>query len=51
VGRNEVNMVSGDQLQGQLTICEQEWAEMRSTWFLMLNYRNNTRAVSENGQE
>jgi len=51
MGRNEVNMVPGAQLQGQRTFCEQEWAGMRSTWCLVLNYRDNTHPVSENRHE
>jgi len=51
MGRNEVNMVSGAQLQGQRTICEREWAGMRSSPFLVLDYRDDARAVSENGRE
>jgi len=51
MGRNEVNMVSSAQLQGQHTACEREWAGMRSIWFLVLNYRDDAQTVSENGQE
>jgi len=51
MGRNEVNMVSGAQLHGRRTSCEREWAGMRSTWFLVLNYTDDARAVSENGEE
>jgi len=51
MGRNEVKMVAGAQLQGQRTNCEQEWAGIRSTWFLMLNYKDDTHPVSENRQK